>query len=341
MKISVKPDWTEAYMGVGLKKNELERLKIKDAEFSVYGNFGYIIAQNTESIAQTAGNVVREIMLNNPWADAVGCLTELVATYGLCGLRNVLKHKDAYTANKYIIQLLRYCKDDLSQFTNVTVDSYVKGVLYGFALDGNEAEKIYATSQIVTLDQLPHVVFEKNGREAIGYMLYYMERAFGIDCRKQWKLRSAFEFLNLDSCVWDRYEDYYIDDASEKRNQQELVTYLFENIKSDELHVNPIYFQRSLRKLGQFCPEGTVKKGINTTNKIVDAFINEEQTTANMISETNALIFEARKDSSTKMDGMLENLQRAIYNLTGLTANDFNRTQIDKNTIDQVETVHS
>lgn len=339
MKMPGKADRTEAYIGVG--SQEVDMLKIKDAEFSVYGNFGYIIAQNADSIAQSAGKVVREIMPENPWAEAAGCIMEIAVTYGLCGLRNALKRKDAYTANKYIIQLLRYCKDDLSQFPNVTVDSYVKGVLRGFAFDGSEAEKIYATSQIVTLDQLPHVIFNEKGREAIGYFLYYMERAFGNDCRRQRKLIEAFEFLNLDNSIWDRCEDYYIFDANRKRDQQTLVTYLFGNIKSDAMHVDPRYFQRSLRKLGQFCPEGTVKKRIDTTNKIVDAFMNEEQITATMIAETSALIFEGREDNSTKIDGMLENLQRSMHNLTGLTANDFNRTQIDKKTIDQVKTVHS
>lgn len=344
MQVYVNPDYTESYIGVGLKEDEI--LKIKTGSYyTVYGVFGRFIDQNADLIVKGTGDFIRNLMKNSEYRETVANLGELICTIGICGLRKILQHGDANVANKYIIQMLRYCKDDISQYSNIVVDSSVEGILSALALPGNEAKKIYVNSSITSLEQLPYVKFEKEAREALGYMLYFMERSFGIECRQQRKLNESFEFLSLDSNIWGKYEEYYIKDAIHKMTQQQLAKYIFENVKSDNKHLNPLYIKNTLRKMEKYYPAGVEnagKKILNVTNKTLDKFMEtDEMSVANIIAETSGLLYDGRKEKSIALDDMMDMLQHLLYNVTGMGGNDFSKNEIDKRTKEQVHLVHS
>lgn len=60
MDLYSKPDYTEAYIGIGQMKNEA--LKIKFADYTVYGLFGSFIDQNAENMALGVGNAARAVL---------------------------------------------------------------------------------------------------------------------------------------------------------------------------------------------------------------------------------------------------------------------------------------
>ena len=209
-----------------------------------------------------------------------------------------MKNQDAYVANKYIIQMLRYCKDDISQYSNIVIDSSVDGVLSSLALPRSQARTIYRDSRINSLNELPNVMFNRNARESLGYMLYYMERAFGIECRQQMKLNEIFEYLNLDYSIWEKYEDYYIDDAVKRTTQVQLAKHLFENIKPDKYRIDSCYYKHTFRKLEKFWPAGVenrLKKGLHLVNNIVSIMENNEEITANTMAEVGGMLFDGNK----------------------------------------------
>ena len=344
MEVNMNSDYTEYYIGVGLKENEI--LKIREgAYYTVYGVFGRYIDQNAEVIAKSAGNVVRTSMGGFEYKETLANLAELVCAIGICGLRKLLQRSDANIANKFIIQLLRYCKDDISQYSNIVVDSSVEGVLTALNLSGNQARNIYVNSSITSLEQLPYVKFEKEAREGSGYMLYFMERSFGIECRQQRKLNESFEFLNLDSDIWKKYEEYYIKDAVQKMTEQQIAKYIFENIKSDNKHLNPLYVKRTLRKMGNYYPAGVDnagKKILDITNKTLDKFMEtDEMSSANIIAEASGLLYDGRKEKGILLDNMMELIQKLLYDVTGMGGNDFSRNKINERTKEQVHLVHS
>lgn len=270
---------------------------------------------------------------------------EIVCRIGLCGLRNLLQSKDAYTANKYIIQLLKYCKDDLSQHSNIIIDSSVEGILASLAIGRNDAKSIYVNSQITSLDQLPYVKFGKEGNEALGYLLYFMERSFGNDCQNHRKLLEIFEFLNLSPQIIKKYEAHYIGDIVQKTNEQQVARYVLENVRPVRQELDYRSIRKSCRKMERFYPAGVDnlgKKVLAATNRAFDLFMeNDEDAASNMIAESAGMIFDGRKDKKIQLDDVMEDIQKDLYEVTGMGGNDFYRNKIKEKTQDQVTIVHS
>lgn len=338
MRVQTNNDYTERYIGVG--ENKISA--INGGDYTVYGVFGSYIEQNMDYASAFAGNVVRENMQGNAYAEFTAIACECIVKMGMCAFRNLLKNQDAYVANKYIIQMLRYCKDDISQYSNIVIDSSVDGVLSSLALPRSQARTIYRDSRINSLNELPNVMFNRNARESLGYMLYYMERAFGIECRQQMKLNEIFEYLNLDYSIWEKYEDYYIDDAVKRTTQVQLAKHLFENIKPDKYRIDSCYYKHTFRKLEKFWPAGVenrLKKGLHLVNNIVSIMENNEEITANTMAEVGGMLFDGNKKQNA--DDFMENYQKDMYNTTGMGGNDFYKNKVEEMTKDFRNTVHS
>lgn len=348
MKLHTSPDYTEIYMGVGMKTNEALAIEYKEY-YTVYALFADLVDKSRDFITNKAGNKILTIAegyeKTAEYSKVIKALGELICNEGLCGFRNLLKNHDAYLINKYIIQLLRYCKDDISQFSNIVVDSTVESILASLAFPRNEARKIYVNDKIAALKQLPHVKFRGEGRESLGYILYFMEKSFGIDCRSQKKLNEVFEMLMLGSDIWEKYDSFYNDDILQKTKQQQIARYIFENTKSENQHVDPAYVRTVLRKMENYYPKEADNLGIkilNVTNRTLDEFMERDgEAILNIMAEVGGLIFDGRTEKNIKLDNMMEDIQKDLYNVTGINGNDFNKNKVDKKTKDQVETVHS
>lgn len=337
MRVQMNNDYTESYIGVG--ENKVSAIEAGD--YTVYGIFGSYIEQNIDYISTCAGNVIMENMQGNEYAVVTAIACECIVKMGMCAFRNLLKKQDAHIANKYIIQMLKYCKDDISQYSNIVVDSNVDGVLSSLALPRSQARAIYRDSKINSLNELPNVMFNKNARESLGYMLYYMERAFGIECKQQMRLNEIFEYLNLDYSIWEKYEEYYIDDAIRRTTQVQLAKQLFENIRPDKYKIDPYYYKNTLRKLEKFFPAGIesrLKKGLSLASNIVSIMENNEEITANTMAEVGGMIFDGNKKRNN--DDFMGDYQKDMYNITGMGGNDFNKNKVDEKTKDFRNTVH-
>lgn len=338
MRVQTNNDYTERYIGAG--ENKISAIKVGD--YTVYGIFGSYIEQNIDYVPAFAGNIVREKMQGNEYAECAAIACDCIVKMGMCAFRNLLKKQDAYIANKYIIQMLRYCKDDISQYSNIVIDSNVDGILSSLALPRSQAMTIYRDSRINSLNELPNVRFNKEGRESLGYMFYYMEKAFGIECKQQMRLNEVFEYLNLDNSIWEKYEDYYMDDAVKRTTQVQIAKYLFENIQPDKYKIDPYYYKNTLRKLEKFYPAGVesrLKKVLSLANNVVSFVDNNEKKTACIMGEVGGMIFDGNKKRNS--DDFMEDYRKDMYNITGMGGNDFDRNEVDKNTKDIRKTVHS
>lgn len=337
MNIELNNDYTERYIGA----SEVKIPAIKPGAYTISGIFGRYIGQNTDAVSEYAGQKVFENMQGNEYAAVAAVACEFIVKLGMCAFRKLLNNHDAHIANKYIIQLLKYCRNDISQYSNIVVDSNVDGILSSLALPRSQARIIYRDSRINSLSELPNVMFGKEDKEALGYMLYYMERAFGIECKEQVKLNEIFEYLDLGYDIWEKYENYYIDDAVKRTTQVQVAEYLFKNIQEDKYKIDGYYYRSTLRKLARYYPAGVesrIKKGLTWADKIVAIIENDEQVIANIMAEAGGMVFDG--NSRQNKDIFMEQYQIDMYNITGMGGNDFNRNKVDINIKDIRETVH-
>lgn len=338
MEIQLNNDYTERYIGTG----EVNIAAIKPGVYTISGVFGRYIGQNATFISEYAGQRVLEKMKGNEYAEVAAIACEVIVKFGMCVFQKLLNNQDAHMANKYIIQLLKYCRNDISQYSNIVVDSNVDGILSSLTLPRSKARIIYRDSKINSLNELPNVMFGKEDREALGYMLYYMERAFGIECREHARLNEIFEYLKLDYSIWEKYEEYYINDAVKRTTQAQVAEYLFKNIQPDKYNIDAYYCRNTLRKLARYYPAGVesrIKKGLILADNIASILENDERVLANVMAEVGGISFDGT--GRLNSDIFMEQYQKDMYNITGMGGNDFNKNEVDKKTKRFRDTVHS
>ncbi len=291
----VKDD-TEAVAGYGFVKNEQILGK---CHFTVYGAFrGLLTNKNISQLSRGVGRFSQHVMHAGReevarYADVVELLVSVGMNCGLQALKTYMKNDEVNIACEYIIKLMKYCRMELGEKSNMVLDTSLESIISSFPVGRIQAKNMYANSYVTSVAELPKVGFDHDGARDIGYLLFYAMKASGADVLHSTRLAEAFEILGLKKGDLIDYQDSYVEDAIEKGMQIRYVHHLFDGVEKEKYNINPCYIQKVINKTMDYWPQGDTRihSALRATSYGFEAYLGKNLDAAyNAASEVLNLI---------------------------------------------------
>lgn len=325
MQMKVKIDNTEAIVGTGIVKEQLIQIQ-KPRHFMVYGSlYNILTPEKIKKISSVGGAAIETVMRVKPetsaYAEFVGCLCNSVLTLGLGALKKISGNLEIVSACDYIIKMMKYCRMDLPEEYNPTLNTQVEEVLSTLPISRASAQNIYAFFQMTSFDiSKSKVGFDNIASQNLAYILFSMFESQGRDWKSSQKMREAFGELMIHEGDIQNFKDSYAEDAEEKTLHLLCLKEIFENANFEKLDMNPRYVGNVLKKLNDCYPASVSKMGRiarQGVNLVTDIYLGEKDNCLdagyNLFSEILQTIYDGSKANKDNIAEVFEEDVRNRY----------------------------
>lgn len=315
MKIGVDVSNTNTICGIGIVKEQIYQQKEqkgqKERPFTVYGSLYKILTtDNIKKLCDNGSAGVETLSKKNtilsPYSEFMGVLCNTVLNLGLNALKIMSNNKDISLACEYIIKLMKYCRLGFDEFSNFEMDNLVQGVLATLPLNRSKARDVYAFCRPEKWTDLPtRVEFNCEARKNIGYILYSMCTARGIEYKKNERTYRTLCELNISESDIENYSEAYKKDTESNRTQIQSIVEVFESVDYEKLDINPMYIKHVLQDLSDSYPENGSplgKHALAGANSLLEFYLERNIDSAcNIFAESYQFISEAYKGNKDNL----------------------------------------